>query len=99
MLLVGGVNVYPAEIEAVSDMHPDVLASCCVGVDDEELGSVPALVVETGSGKVPADLDDHLRAHLSRVKLPRRTVATTDRLRDAAGKIRKRDIRTRFLEA
>jgi bile acid-coenzyme A ligase len=67
--------------------------------DDEELGSVPALVVETGSGKVPADLDDHLRAHLSRVKLPRRTVATTDRLRDAAGKIRKRDIRTRFLEA
>lgn len=97
MVLVGGVNVYPAEVEAVSDMHPEVLASCCVGIDDEELGSVPALVVETHSGQVPADLDDHLRAHLARVKQPRRTVATTDRLRDAAGKIRKREIRAAHL--
>lgn len=97
MLLVGGVNVYPAEIEAVSDMHPEVLASCCVGLDDDGLGSIPALVVETATGDVPADLEAHLAAHLSRVKQPRRIVATTQRLRDAAGKVRKREIRETHL--
>lgn len=97
MLLVGGVNVYPAEVEAVSDMHPAVLASCCVGIPDEDLGAVPALVVETAAGEVPVDLDEHLSAHLSKVKRPRRIVGTSSPLRDAAGKIRKREIKDEFL--
>ncbi|GAA4283779.1 AMP-binding protein [Brevibacterium daeguense] len=97
MLLVGGVNVYPAEIEAAVDRHPAVLASCCVGLEDPELGKVPALVVETADGEVPDDLDDFLTEHLSRVKRPRRVVGTTRPLRDAAGKIRKREIKTELL--
>lgn len=97
MLLVGGVNVYPAEVEAVSDMHPVVLASCCVGIPDADLGTVPALVVETATGEMPADLEGHLAEHLSKVKRPRHIVATSSPLRDAAGKIRKRDIKDEFL--
>nr|WP_269770540.1 hypothetical protein [Brevibacterium yomogidense] len=97
MLLVGGVNVYPAEVEAVSDMHPAVLASCCAGIPDADLGTVPALVVETATGEMPADLEEHLAEHLSKVKRPRHIVATSSPLRDAAGKIRKRDIKDEFL--
>lgn len=97
MLLVGGVNVYPAEVEAVSDMHPVVLASCCVGIPDADLGTVPALVVETATGEMPADLEGHLAEHLSKVKRPRHIVATSSPLRDAAGKVRKRDIKDEFL--
>lgn len=97
MLLVGGVNVYPAEVEAVSDMHRAVLASCCVGIPDADLGTVPALVVETAAGEVPVDLGEHLSEHLSKVKRPRRIVGTSSPLRDAAGKIRKRDIKDEFL--
>ena len=99
MLLVGGVNVYPAEIEAVSDMHPTVLSSCVVGLDDPELGKVPAMVIETGDGAIPADFHDFLSAQLSGAKLPRQVVATTQRLRDHAGKMRKRDIKADFFEA
>ena len=98
MLLVGGVNVYPAEVEAVSDMHPAVLASCCVGIPDEDLGTVPALIIETADGEVPGDFDGFLAEHLSKVKRPRHLVGTTRPLRDAAGKIRKREIKRDFLE-
>lgn len=98
MLLVGGVNVYPAEVEAVSDMHPAVLASCCVGIPDEDLGSVPALIIETADGEVPGDFDGFLTEHLAKVKRPRHIVGTTRQLRDAAGKIRKREIKREFLE-
>ena len=78
MLLVGGVNVYPAEVEAVSDMHPAVLASCCVGIPDEDLGSVPALIIETADGEVPGDFDGFLTEHLAKVKRPRHIVGTRD---------------------
>jgi len=97
MLLVGGVNVYPAEVEAVSDMHPAVLASCCAGVPHDDLGTVPALVIETADGGVPDDFEAFLTEHLSTVRRPRRIVGTTRALRDAAGKIRKREIRDEFL--
>ena len=99
MLLVGGVNVYPAEIEAVADMHPAVLSSCVVGLDDPELGKVPAMVIETDQGDVPDDFDDFLSSQLSGAKLPRQVVATTQRLRDHAGKTRKRDIKAQFFGA
>lgn len=98
MLLVGGVNVYPAEIEAAVDRHPEVLASCCVGLSEFELGTVPALVIETADGRVPEDFDAFLSEQLSRVKRPRRVVATTRHLRDSVGKIRKREIKSEFLE-
>lgn len=99
MLLVGGVNVYPAEIEAATDMHPAVLASCVVGLDEPELGKVPVMVIETGDGEIPDNFHDFLSNQLSRVKIPHQVVATTQRLRDHAGKIRKRDIKAAFFPA
>ncbi|WP_051297857.1 AMP-binding protein [Brevibacterium album] len=96
MILVGGVNVYPAEVEAAAEAHPQVLSAGCVGLDDEELGKRPALVVQTASGEVPPDLEDRLAEALARVKRPVRVLAATEPLRDAAGKVRRRALLARF---
>jgi bile acid-coenzyme A ligase len=96
MILVGGVNVYPAEIEAAAESHPAVLSSGCVGLADDELGQRPALIVQTASGAVPADLEAHLDGLLSRIKRPTRVLADTEPLRDPAGKVRRRELAARF---
>ena len=46
MILVGGANVYPAEVEAALDEHPEVRSSCVIGLPDEDLGALPHAVVE-----------------------------------------------------
>ena len=46
MIVVGGSNVYPAEVEAALDEHPAVLSSCVVGLPHEDLGSAPHAIVE-----------------------------------------------------
>jgi bile acid-coenzyme A ligase len=53
MILVGGANVYPAEVEAALDEHPQVRSSCVIGLPDEELGSRVHAIVQ-----VPAEVDD-----------------------------------------
>lgn len=97
MILVGGVNVYPAEIEAVADQHPDVLSCCCVGVESaEDGGKTPALVIQTPSGQVPDDFSAYLAAQLSRNKMPDPIRATAEPLRDAAGKVRRHEVIARY---
>ena len=49
MILVGGANVYPAEVEAALDEHPAVRSSCVIGLPHEDLGSVPHAIVELPS--------------------------------------------------
>src|SRR6202012_1867884 len=60
MILVGGANVYPAEIEAALDEHPAVRSSCVIGLPHEDLGSVPHAIVELAEPVT----DDELMAHL-----------------------------------
>lgn len=97
LILVGGVNVYPAEVEAAAEAHVAVLSSCCIGVPDEDLGQVPVLFIETATGQVPETFDAFLRECLSRTKLPRQILASIDSLRDEAGKLRRSAVRDRFL--
>jgi bile acid-coenzyme A ligase len=93
MILVGGANVYPAEVEAALDEHPGVLSSCVVGLPDEDYGNVVHAIVET-RGDVT---DDELRAHLAErlvgYKLPRTFERTREPLRDDAGKMRRSALR------
>src|SRR5260370_21611041 len=71
MVLVGGANVYPAEIEAALEEHPQVRSCAVVGLPDEDAGSRLHAIVQA-EGSVP---DDELRGHLSgrlvSYKLPR----------------------------
>lgn len=71
VILRGGANVYPAEVERVLDAAPGVAASCVVGIPDERLGERVAAVVEPSRpGVDPATLHSHCRAHLARYKVP-----------------------------
>jgi bile acid-coenzyme A ligase len=97
MILVGGANVYPAEVEAALDEHPRVRSSCVIGLPDEELGSRVHAIVQ-----VPAEVtDEELRAHLAErlapYKVPRSFERTDQYLRDDAGKVRRSALRAERL--
>jgi len=95
MILVGGSNVYPAEVEAALDEHPRVRSSAVVGLPDDDLGSRPHAIVQTDDG-TPID-EDELRAHLAtrlvRYKIPRTYEFVAEPLRDDAGKLRRAALR------
>lgn len=93
MVLVGGVNVYPAEVEAALDEHPQVLSSCVIGLPDDDLGNrVHALVQVVGELT-----DEQLRSwcgeRLTRYKVPRSFERVTAPLRDDAAKVRRPALR------
>ncbi len=93
MILVGGANVYPAEIEAALDEHPAVQSCCVIGLPDEELGSIPYAIVELSEPASDQDLMAHLRQRLAGYKLPRVIERATTPLRDEAGKVRRSALR------
>ena len=80
MILVGGANVYPAEVEAALDEHPEVRSSCVVGLPDEDLGALPHALVELAPGSTVTD--DEILAHVrawSRSRSPAPSNASTSR--------------------
>jgi bile acid-coenzyme A ligase len=89
MLLVGGSNVYPAEVEAALAEHPAVVDSCVIGVAHIDLGQVPHALVHLSEDVSDDVLRRHLAERLSPYKHPR-TFERVDRpLRDDAGKVRR----------
>ena len=93
MILVGGANVYPAEIEAALDEHPAVRSCCVIGLPDEDLGNIPYAIVELAEPVDDADLLAHLRQRLVPYKLPRAFERTSTPVRDEAGKVRRSRLR------
>ena len=98
MILVGGENVYPAEVEAALMEHPRVVSAVVVPAPDDDLGSVPHAVVQIdGDGAdgdpTDAELDAHVAQRLARYKRPRAYRRTTEPLRDDAGKVRRSALR------
>ena len=89
LIIRGGANVYPAEVERVLCEHPAVAAGAVLGVPDERLGERVVAVVEPVPG-ASLDLDElrtHLLANLARYKVPEQ-IAVVDALpRNAMGKI------------
>jgi bile acid-coenzyme A ligase len=94
LILSGGANVYPAEVEAVLDAHPAVRSSAVIGLPDDDLGErVHAVVDVAGSDVSPADLMDHVAQHLVRYKVPRTVELVHELLRDDSGKLRRSALR------
>lgn len=93
MIVSGGENVFPAEVEGVLHTHPAVSDAKVLGVPDEQFGQrLRAYVVR--SAQAPADdaalerqLKDHVKAHLARYKVPREVVAVPELPRNATGKV------------
>jgi bile acid-coenzyme A ligase len=96
MILVGGSNVYPAEIEAALTEHPAVTDACVIGLPHEDLGQAPHAIVNLVAGVPDPDdgeLADHLRARLAPYKVPRTYERASDPVRDDAGKVRRTALR------
>ncbi|KAB2384885.1 AMP-binding protein [Actinomadura montaniterrae] len=91
MLLVGGANVYPAEVEAAISEHPSVLSCAVVGLPDDDLGQRPHAVVQTdpAADLTIEDLRAFVEQRLVRYKVPRSFRFVTEALRDDAGKLRR----------
>jgi len=99
MIISGGVNIYPAEIEAVLVAHPDVADAAVFGIPDEEWGEAVHAVVSGYDGAAPPD-DESLRTfcreHLAGYKVPRSFSTMEEIPRTASGKILKRELREPF---
>ena len=98
MIISGGVNIYPAEIEAALDLHPDVYEASVFGIPSEQWGeSVHAVVVRRpGSILDDSALLAHAREHLAGYKVPR-SVSWVDELpKTGSGKVLKRELRAPF---
>ena len=99
VVITGGANVYPAEVEAVLVEHPGVAEAAVIGLPDPEYGEiVTAVVVREPSAAEPSadDVVSFARDHLVRYKAPRRVEFVRELPRDPMGKIRKRDLRAHF---
>ncbi len=93
MILVGGSNVYPAEIEAALEEHPAVQSCAVVGLPDEDLGNQIHAIVQTKGPCDEAALRAHLAERLVTYKQPRSFEFVDEPLRDDAGKVRRTALR------
>lgn len=98
LILSGGENIYPAEVEAVLRQHPAVAEAVVLGLPDADWGQRAAAVIETRAGQAPSgeDIIKFARRQLAGYKVPRR-IAFVDALpRTASGKVQRREARKVF---
>jgi long-chain acyl-CoA synthetase len=100
MVISGGVNIYPAEIEAVILAMPGVGDCAVFGIPDPEFGESLMAIVEPQPGATldPGTIRAHAAAHLAGYKVPRRIEIGRDLPREDSGKIFKRRLRDPFWE-
>jgi O-succinylbenzoate-CoA ligase len=95
MIISGGENIYPAEVEQAISELPSVASVAVIGVPDEKWGEVPRAVVllREGGQLTEDELRDHLTGKLARYKIPKSVVFVAEMPRTASGKIRKAELR------
>lgn len=98
MIISGGENIYPAQVEQEVAQLDAVAAVAVIGVPDERWGEVPraVVVVREGHELTEEDVIGHLDGRLARYKIPKSVVFTDEMPRTASGKIRKPDLRRQF---
>ena len=99
MILVGGSNVYPAEIEAALEEHPAVQSVAVIGLPDEDLGARIHAIVKVERPVTSEELTAHLAERLVTYKRPRSYEFVDEPLRDDAGKVRRSALRAARLKA
>jgi fatty-acyl-CoA synthase len=95
VVISGGSNIYPREVEEVLLEHPDVSEACVVGAPDEEWGEVVVAFIVTGVADTinTADLDAHLLTRIARFKRPKRYLIVDELPKNSYGKVLKKDLR------
>jgi len=93
MILVGGANVYPAEVEAVLEEYPGVQSCAVIGLPDEDMGARVHAIIQSSGAISQEDLIAHLSDRLVSYKRPRTFEFCEEPLRDEAGKVRRSALR------
>ncbi|KYJ96799.1 long-chain-fatty-acid--CoA ligase [Microbacterium sp. CH1] len=99
LIITGGFNVAPSEVESALEAHPDIVAAAVVGLPRASGGEEVAAAVVLREGAA-ADMDglrDFCRTHLTAYKVPRRITAVDDLPRSLIGKVLRREVRDRLL--
>ena len=101
MIVSGGENVYPIEVEKTLTTHPDVAEATVLGVDDEKFGQRLAafVVLNPGAAATPETLKQHVRDHLANYKVPREITVLDELPRSITGKISRKDLKERLENA
>jgi fatty-acyl-CoA synthase len=96
MIVSGGENVFPAEVEDCLSRHERVVEAAAIGVDDGEFGKrLRAFVAVSAPEPSEDDLKEWVRQNLARYKVPREIVFLQELPRNATGKILKRELAER----
>lgn len=93
LIIAGGENIYPAEVEATLLSHPAVAEAGVVGLPDPEWGQRPVAAVVTQQTVTVAELIDYCRARLAGYKVPKAIIFLPELPRTAAGKLRRHELR------
>ncbi|MFV1989858.1 MAG: class I adenylate-forming enzyme family protein, partial [Acidimicrobiales bacterium] len=97
MIISGGMNIYPAEIESALESHPGVFEAAVIGIESQEWGeSVLAVIVPSDPGLTQEQVTDFAREHLAGYKVPRMIEFVDEIPKTGSNKILKRDLRTQF---
>jgi len=99
MILSGGANIYPAEVEAAIEAHPAVRSCAVIGLPDDDLGSRVHAIVDAPEPVNAEDLLGFVGTRLARYKIPRSVEFVDAPLRDDAGKVRRSALRTARLRS
>ena len=94
MIVSGGENIFPSEVEGVLEEHSDIAESAVIGVEDDEFGQVlHAFVVTRGGADLSADaVRDFVRKRLARYKAPKHVTFLDELPRNATGKVLKNEL-------
>ena len=94
LIISGGANVYPAEVEGAIESHPSVLSCAVIGLPDEDLGASVHAIVQVAAPLDDPELRLHLQDRLVRYKIPRSFEFVRENLKDDAGKVRRVALRS-----
>ncbi len=99
MIVSGGENVYPIEVERTLAGHPAVAEVSAIGVDDQQFGQRLAafVVLHPGASATPDELKQHVRDNLANYKVPREIVILDELPRSAVGKILRKELRAHLV--
>ncbi len=97
MVVSGGENVYPIEVEKTLAAHPEVAEAAVIGVDDEQYGQRLAafVVLESGASATPETLKQHVRQNLANYKVPREIAVLDELPRGSTGKIVRAELQSK----
>ena len=95
VVISGGSNIYPREVEEVLLEHPDVSEACVVGAPDEEWGEIVVAFIVGAAD--PDDLDAHLLTRIARFKRPKRYLVVDELPKNSYGKVLKKDLRQQLI--